>query len=290
MRIRVSNTKFCLIINKEKIGSQYVRAFNNYENNRSDEPDTIFELELVKKSDNFIWNIEPGGPVMNKGDKNGLDSFLNGTISKDVIILIRDPFERFISAFNQDFIKPLLFQGDEDNLYILGLSILKNNQNKALFDWWLNSSREYLINNQNKLLTNSHQPSISISYSDLDKTFELCMESIFRNIIDSWLESNYDLDYKHNSLYHYIIVNMLFKNKNKFKIFDIDNVDMNDIFSKYFVGINHLGRPNQANFTKRIVSNIFNRNIKLKTHIMEKLKVEYMAYGSLKKLAQLKNN
>ena len=139
--LRASNTKFCLIINTTKIGSQYVRKFNHYEN-KEGVPDTELNVELVIKKDNSIkWHIDNGGDKISKehlSDYNALDSFLNGTITKDVIILIREPFERFISAFNQDFIK-YIFNPNTDCLHFLGLSILKNKENKSLYEWWSNN-------------------------------------------------------------------------------------------------------------------------------------------------------
>ena len=276
MNIRACNTKFCLIINTLKIGSSYVKTFKKLEN-FTGEPDGTFIVEYSNR-----WFV---GKTSHNQDLNydALDSFLNDTIKKDVIILIRDPYKRFISAFNQDFIKPIF--NDVYNLHILGLSILKNNENQSLYDWWESKNLSY---SQSNVIAGPN--SNNIYYDDLDKTFKLCIEGIIKSIINSWAKSKCDVNYNHNILYHPIIVNMVFKNKNKFKIFDIDDVDMNDIFGKYLAGIQSIGSPNESNFTKRIVSDIFNNNDTLKKNVKNQLKLECMAYGSLKKLAQLKNN
>ena len=282
MDIRATNTKFFLVINTVKIGTQYVKAFNQHESGTPNQ-DNIFNLELIKKPDDFVWNLRPPNSAHeNDSNYKALDSFLNGTIKKDVIILIRDPFERFISAFNQDFIKPIFH--DVYNLQSIGLSILKSDGNQSLYDWWLTNNLAYLDTIPDLKTSND------FSYDDLDKTFKLCIESIIKSVIISWAESKCDVNYNHNIYYHPIIVNMVFENKNKFKIFDIDDVDMNDIFCKYLAGIQSIGSPNASNFIKRIISDIFNNNDMLNSYVKKRLKREYMAYGSLKKLAQLKNN
>jgi len=281
MDVRACNTKFCLIINTVKIGTSYVRTLKRLEN-YTGEPDGTFNIKLLTNTNSTRWWVGAQKANVEDMNYNALDSFLNGTIKKDVIILIRDPYERFISAFNQDFIKPIF--NDVYNLHIIGQSILERNENQSLYDWWKSSNLSYL--QRNPITT---QDTNNISYDDLDKTFKLCIESIIKSIANSWVESKCDTNYNHNILYHPIIVNMVFKNKNKFKIFDIDDVDMNDIFSKYLVGKRNIGNLNQANFTKRIISDIFSENM-LNKYVKDELKLEQMAYGSLKQLAQLKNN
>ena len=282
--VRASNTKFCIILNHTKIGTQYVRTFN-YEEKREYEPDTEFNVTLqFKKDGSSYWKVETGGDIkdeQHKLDYDALNSFLNGTTNKDVIILIRDPYERFISAFNQDFIKPL-WNFNNDSLYFLGLSILpKDKETEKLYNWWLRNRRmvqEYCI------------PTGDNKINVLDENYMECISIIIKSFIYSWKEAHFPLDYKHNNFYHATIVSMLFNNRNKYKIFDIDNTDMNDIFSKYLVGNKTLGKPNESNYTKQIIKNVFEKDNELKQYVLFGLNSEQMAYNSLKQISKLQND
>jgi len=281
--VRVSDTKFCVIINHTKIGTQYVRTFNHAEK-RAHEPDTEFNVTLQFNKDGVSdWKIETGGEITKShhlADYDALNNFLNGTITKDVIILIRNPYERFISAFNQDFIKSL-WNFNNDYLYFLGMSILsKDKKDERLYSWWIKNRQmvqQYCIPNWERQM-------------GIDEMYMECISAIIKSIIYSWKEATYPIDYKHNNSYHPTIVSMVFNNKNKYKIFDIDNTDMNDVFGKYLVGNTSLGKPNESNYTKQIVSDIINDDKELKQYIMFQLNLETMAYNSLKQIMKSKND
>jgi hypothetical protein len=95
MDVKACNTKFCLIINTVKIGTSYVRTLKRLEN-YTGEPDGTFNIKLLTNTNSTRWWVGAQKANVEDMNYNALDSFLNGTIKKDVIILIRDPYERFI--------------------------------------------------------------------------------------------------------------------------------------------------------------------------------------------------
>lgn len=274
LEVRVSDTKFCLVINQTKIGTQFIKRFNTHEG-KKDVDETRVNIVLGKDN---TWSIECA-QVENKNslkDIQSLDNFLNQTTTKETIVLIRNPFKRFLSAFNQDYIRPFfeIYSTEWDYFNILGTTIFKQHDAKTYNSW---------MGNRNRIQTiyHSHIDNNSEIETELEVEDELLLSTILETMLVNWAECGINVDSKHNIFYHTAVLNMLFKTKNKFKIVDIDDTNLNNVFGKYCVGNSNFGKPNESNFTKDLLLKIIHKNSKLRSYIDHELKTETLSYNTL---------
>jgi len=137
------DTSMFLLINSQKIATQFVNAFFK---------DSCEQHIIEHDYEESIWKI-----LDSKLDRDGighpikshisLESFLNtDTFTKDVIILIRDPWERWKSAFHEDFLKPIIdtVQRRGPSSMFYALTALNASGNTELESWWAANSEHYL--------------------------------------------------------------------------------------------------------------------------------------------------
>jgi len=296
MQIRFINTKFSLVLTHMKVGTQYLGRFKELEQKRSGNISNAVLMGDIRVNLEFKDNkwIRADDDLSNpnlKSEYEVLDSFLNGTIIKDVIILIRNPYERFISAFNQDNIKGLFTKHNKFHVWFFVLSILKNiDSSDADILWWYTNKE--LISDINLDVDESK---LKTKFKHSPQDFEIFLsifQKILEEVITMWDKSNESIFSLHNQIHHQNIILLLSNNKNlnKVKIVDIDETNLDDVFSKYLVGVGEkLGKKNVGGFTKDIIKRIFLEREKRQTgrDIVKLLELEILSYDLLR---IMKNN
>lgn len=272
----VFDTPQCLVLTRQKIGTQFVRTIFKEELNMNLVPP---EYDITPAySINWIDNkfeITRKYPSIDFSEKfdyhlESFDKFLNKpNFDKDVVVLIRDPWKRFISALTQDFVKPFIGPNNSRIIEVFGQVILTEDE----LDWWINNRHEIdrFIHDQDRLETPS------------DKFIE-CFGKIVEKLIEGWYKGKYPILSLHNSEYLSIIESILKStpNLNKVKIFDIDEVDLNDVFSKYKTNSEKTEKQNVSNILTEITINAFNKLNNVKEMVVSELNSENIVYNKLK--------
>lgn len=281
------DTSMFLLINSQKIATQFVNSFFS----DSSEQHTIeydYKESIWKILDSKLDNDGIGHSIKSH---ISLESFLNtDTFTKDVIILIRDPWERWKSAFHEDFLKYIIDNrhrsGPSSMFY--GLTALSNNSNKELESWWAGNSEHYMEKYERAITKNE------LHYiNDMPNEFFKCMEIITASMVSNYITAGIPVFWHHNRQYHEVISNIMLTNKNlnKIKIFDIDKVDLNSVFSKYTVGTKNIGYLNTSKLSK---TKFLDKVLEIKPEIAERLKsqmrYEILAYQVLSQRAKTQND
>jgi hypothetical protein len=272
----VFDTPKCLILTRQKIGTQFVRTFFHDDLNKNlipPEIDITPAYNITRLDDKF--EIEKKFPQIDFSEKfdyhlESFDKFLNtADFDKDVIILIRNPWKRFVSALIQDFIKPFIGPNNSRILEVFGQVILTKDE----LDWWINNRHEIdkFILDQDRLETPP------------DKFIE-CFEKIVEKIIEGWYNGKYPILSLHNGEYLSVIESILkaAPNLNKVNIFDIDEVDLNDVFSKYRTNSEKIEKQNVSNILTDITLRVLDKLDIIKDMIVSELKSEAITYNNLK--------
>lgn len=291
-RIKWYDTKYALILTTEKVASTYllhyfkdyiITAENDEYNESIDIPNLTFEWDITK-SKAGKWTIQHDSNLkdddfLDKKNKT-IDLFLKGKLKKDVIILIRNPWERFVSGFLQDYLKPIYT--NPITFFFIGTTILDKDEDTSMYDWWIkNKSIIENVSNDNEWPE--------------DIIFVKCLNYIFKNIIKQWFESGSNVFFGHNSPYHIKLLHLLFniKNRDTIKIFDIDTADLDTIFGKYFPGGKIMGKKHVTGRYKDILNSVFKNNDEdlkqIKEHIVNKIQLEGSAYATLKLIEKTEN-
>jgi len=114
VNLSIHSEEDVLIITIDKIASSFIREYYEY-NSYQDLPPNIHlpkfvinPSELVGHKHEYLTNI-PSDTTNEKliSTIKNVELFLKQEFTKDILILIRNPWKRFISAFIQDYIKPL---------------------------------------------------------------------------------------------------------------------------------------------------------------------------------------
>lgn len=278
-RLVVFETNKFLIITKQKIGTQFTKAFfeKEFEERLGEElMHVTAEFEIVVNEDLGRWDVNDIEKIQDNaeafiGIKKNLSKFLNEeNYNKDVIVLIRNPWKRFISALIQDFIKPFIYQVDNSRpLEILGQMILTGDDLK----WWVDYRNEIVmfVDDQDALVEHP-------------QTLKDCLVPITEELVRGYLKGEYPLQCYHNESYHPLISSILLSNKNKDKvtIVDIDETNLNLVYSRYHTKTKELMKENVSNVWTKVLNKVFDKQPEIKQKIIDELAIEFIAYQSLK--------
>ena len=281
------DTKHALIITKQKIGTNFVMSFFISEGIYSS-PNMFISYDVIKSH----WNIEYASKGhIKEGEsfqrhKQSMNSFLNGETRKDIIILIRNPYERFKSAIIQDLVKSYITPGPF-GLATLGSYILENevgSKDKRTM-WWKD--------NRDKIGELSENMDNFTKDEEHGEVSQDCLRIIFKALLSKWASETNKIDLPHNQPYHTTIQNMIIgaRNTKNIKLFDIDKVNLNAVFSKYTVGSQTIPKNNQSGILKKIVNELIEleefKSVKEKfTH---DCRFEVAAYNVLSIISQKEN-
>lgn len=232
----VYNTPMCLIITTTKIASQFLLKYY-WESKKTSSSEFTLSYESGEWA---IDNAKLDFSSMEKEEEYlALKSWLiDKDLKKEVIILIRNPWDRFVSAFIQDYIKPIF--ADEETYHLLGTLLLESGPHieripseeiKKHIDKW-NSPKVF-----DKLSTIYDA---SIDFGSIDETLDI--NSTLNNVLASLIyriisQDNYTVLNKHNSKYHLPILNLIHTIPQKnISVVDIDKADLTKILNKFEVG------------------------------------------------------
>lgn len=277
INVCVFDTPNCLVITKQKIGTQFIRSVFHEELTMNLVPPEfdITPAYIINKVDGKFEIKQKYPPQINYSEKfnyhlESFYKFLNKSdFDKDVVILIRDPWKRFVSALIQDFIKPFTSINNSRIIEVLGQVILSEDK----LTWWINNRNEIdaFTKDEDRLQIPS------------DKFIE-CFECIVEYILEGWYRGNYPTFSLHNGEYLYAIELILKSNpnSNKVKIFDIDEVDLNNVFSKYKTNYEKKPKQNSSNILTEITLRALTKFDNIKDKIISDLNSETIVYNKLK--------
>ena len=270
-----------LIITTDKIASSFIRNYYEYDTYKN-LPSGIhlpkYAISLPYEKNSYETNI----PRDTNNEKlisitNTLDEFLNKKYTKDVLILIRNPWNRFISAFVQDYIKPLFNNTFISKIFIS--TVLKNKLEYSesyndLIDVW--KQYDYLLRN--------------IESEDTQVTSNILpiFKILLKEILLSYVSFQSNSQEGHNGSYHTSILSLVndMNTNSKIKILDISNDNIEDELRKYNFKSNYRygDRENTSTFYTNIINDLINREEELKYFkkiITESLSEEILSYNKL---------
>jgi len=281
------DTKHALIITKQKIGTNFVMSFFISEGIYSS-PNMFISYDVIKSH----WNIEYASTGhIKEGEsfqrhKQSMNSFLNSETRKDIIILIRNPYERFKSAIIQDLVKSYITPGPF-GLATLGSYILENevgSKDKRTM-WWRD--------NNDKIGELSENMDTFTKDEEHSEVSQDCLRIIFKALLSKWASETNKIDLPHNQPYHTTIQNMIIgaRNTKNIKLFDIDKVNLNAVFSKYTVGSQTIPKNNQSGILKKIVNELIELEEfkSVKEKFAHDCRFEVTAYNVLSIISQKEN-
>ena len=290
--VAVLDTPFCLVITTQKCGTQFLGSFFSAENG-------TYQLALYYNNKTGKWNTHDTSHSELDYEKSQSEvsflKFLNDTqFNKDVIVIIRNPWERFVSAWYEDYLKPLLESPNQHIPYLVGLGILDNIPD-ALYQDSTAFRRKHEMITLVSFWKEHGQEGIANYHrgKDTDFIFKLCLELICSFMVKSYIVSNLFVQQGHNHPYHTLLSSILITSPNlrKVKVFDIDEVDLNEVFNKYVAGSsNDVGYRNASKESKKdYLYTVLNEEATLKRDVTDALAQEILAYQSIKRRAQKEN-
>lgn len=284
VNLSIHSEEDVLIITIDKIASSFIREYYEY-NSYQDLPPNIHlpkfvisPSELVGHKHEYLTNI-PSDTTNEKliSTIKDVELFLKQEYTKDVLILIRNPWKRFISAFIQDYVKTLF-----------------NNQfpAKNMFSMFLRNNLEYSKSYKEKMEIwkkydylfrdiEHENPEPVANIKPLIKIFLKEMLISYSNFADNLNEG-------HNASYHAPILRLItsMNPNSKIKILDISDDNLEGELRKYKFKSNWIdgNKFHTSNFYSKMVYDLINEEKELKDFeqtIKNRMSNEIDAYNIL---------
>ena len=263
------NDKLYFLITTQKVASTWVLKYYNTINFPNQPPglEELYNPNLYWNEKGERWEISP----RKKGESKHLDKFhkdalstfnnwIDGKLTKDVVILIREPNRRWESAFIQDYLKGFFHSWEQHVGYNMR-TILKSSKfsKPEILEAWTDNPYNFSSNGLNDLLNN---PTVN------NQKFNLQCEGVKVLIKEYLLQAMNDSHHiwtHHNKLYHTIILQLLYeiKEKNNVRIIDIDKSSLQNAMNKYEVGNSDFdhGIHNQAGLYRKLLREVLHHEI-----------------------------
>ena len=230
---QIFNTDKFLLFTRQKIGSSYVTKQYQRMYNLDDGDMNSKQLPWITLDSIDLASFRFGYP-RETNDETALlllkdievtwNAFINKSSKKDLILLIRHPRDRFISAFYQDCISPLLSNNDSSNYLTLRNMLI----GKISTEDFIKFENEYL---------NQRSDGLSWLYNG-DRLNAIIAKAITSHVIQLFQMSNLSIETAHNHYYLYKYEYLLTSNiidNSKIKIIDIDSTNIASVLNKYDV-------------------------------------------------------
>ena len=158
LSLSMLNDKLYFLITTQKVASTWVLKYYNQKNFPNQPPvlDELYNPNLEWDDRKHIWKVSKrddveGGESFSKEHNDALSTFnkwLKGKITKDIIILIRDPQLRWQSAFIQDYIRGFFQQG-HNNFNFNMRTILRSSKfsTSDIYQAWIDNPYDLSGNN-----------------------------------------------------------------------------------------------------------------------------------------------
>ena len=277
----IYNTENVIVFTARKIATQFLDKFyRTYLHNNIE-----YKFTIQKRGDrNGVQVFSPVGVTQESEIVSYLKKVVNNdySIDKEIVILIRNPWKRYTSAFIQDYIKPMIYHtSPSDNLFF---NFIFNNDfmyNKHKIDiknkkTYIDVFRRYVENrkiNFNKIVVDDITREV----------IEFLIKSII--LIDSDNIRKY-LSSTHLYFYHTPILELIQDANINPKIIDIDEHNLSDELSKYEKTPKKLDRYHSSNELTDIFNNLEGSTLfdEYKKTIQKELQHEIDSYNKLKNL------
>lgn len=299
LSLSLLDDKLYFLITTQKVASTWVLKYYNKKNYPNKPPvlDELYSPQLYWDEKKEKWVISTQGDVdikdldFSKEHLDALSTFnkwINGKITKDVIILIRDPQLRWQSAFIQDYIRGFFQQGF-NNFNFNMRTILRTSKfsNGDIYKAWID-------NPYNLSGNNIHHPEDIVNYQE--EKFNLQCEGVkvlMKEYLVEVMNNTHHIWQNHNKLYHTLLLQILseIKSKDNVKIIDIDKSNIEKVMNKYEVGASTgYGRHNESGVLRRLLREVINDEIQgdnvlcnFGSIIHSKLRFEQNSYNLLLK-------
>jgi len=271
-----------LIITGPKIASSYIRDYYRIWNYGHLTDVTIFMEGDLKHSVSINDK--------NKSSNNVNDDFtklFNNELDKDVLILIRNPYKRWVSAFVQDFIKTWFEINTVYIKFFLEIVLKYESIQPHLLKEFRTFNIQYdkypfkEYNGDDRLIEESFK------YTPYIKVF---IRGILTNYIQMLQSNQLRFWDNHNSLYHSVIDAIVRKKKANYRIIDIDEMNLNSVLDLYKPANSsrtkmNLLKKNEGTYFTEIVKDLMDtpRFKNTEVFINKLLRTEIDSYEFLKK-------
>lgn len=263
--------KMVMVITALKIGTQFLnewfqtKPFEVQANWRED--GSVFFVLNDEENDYTIKGVEKLTKIFN-GKERGVE----------LLVLTRDPLKRYVSAINQDYIKPIFKSNNAGAVHtqIMMEYIFKDTTSYINFPY----TPEERMGRYLEIYRNRQHSDVQTN-DDYIKAFPkdylefLCFNVISRVIS----QPNYEVFRGHNSEWNTPLLQILnfVKNKNQIRVIDIDNQNLSAALSKYEIGTKSLDPIHTSKNLKPIITKIINT-----LDIEDEFSSELLSYNILK--------
>lgn len=267
---RVYHGKMVMVLTTLKIATQFLNEWFHT---------TPFDVNVSFNKDGSCIFQNQDGTVDDKSIKQ-LQKIFNGRERGiELVVLTRDPLKRFISAFNQDYIKPIFrYKASTAHLNIMMEYIIKDNHSYVNFPYTKEERMaQYLELHRNRKLHDVQTNDDYIQSMSKEYLEFLCFNIITRVTSDA----DYEVFKSHNGEWNTPLLQLLsfVKDSNVVRVIDIDNQNLSAALSKYEIGTKTLDPIHTSKNIGPILQDVFK-----KTHrnINELLQTEILSYTILK--------
>lgn len=263
--------KMVMVITALKIGTQFLNEWFQTK---------PFEVQANWREDGsvfFVLNDEENDYTI-KGVEKLTKIFTGKERGVELLVLTRDPLKRYVSAINQDYIKPIFKSNNASAVHtqIMMEYIFKDTTSYINFPY----TPEERMGRYLEIYRNRQHSDVQTN-DDYIKAFPkdylefLCFNVISRVIS----QPNYEVFRGHNSEWNTPLLQILnfVKNKNQIRVIDIDNQNLSAALSKYEIGTKSLDPIHTSKNLKPIITKIINT-----LDIGDEFNSELLSYNILK--------
>lgn len=272
------STENLLIITAPKIASSYIRDYFKLWKDGKHTTDVSISIDPEIR-----YHIRTNDTT--KLVENDFKKLFKEELDKDVLILIRNPYKRWVSAFAQDYIKTW-FELDKNLTQFLLEIVLKH---ETIQPHLLKEFRKFNINyDKYPFVEWNGDPELKIESLKYVHYIKLFTTSILINYVQM-LQSNQIRFYdNHNSCYHPLVENLIRSKKANFRILDIDEMDLKSILDLYQLDNSipkmNLLKRNEGTYFTEIIKDLMvtPKFINAENFINKMLRPEMESYSFLK--------
>lgn len=261
-QFRVWNTKKVIIISNPKIASSFLDR-------------TIYENESEKIENIFTFQDDltlSYNKNFNETDKIDFEKIFSNQNKKDILVLYRNPFEKYLSGVVQDFTTTLLFASFQVDFLIDGIFQNEKFDASEFLKIPLSKKRDYIesIGKNEKYLY----------------YFKFLLQKYFYYTMENNIETVHT---QKNLLGLYTFINHMIVDKNKMYLLDIDSINesflKNYIETKYELFPKQIQIKNSQKPLKEVLLQVIKEH-NLQNKLENYLKDEMFFYNLIKSLNQ----
>lgn len=285
----IYNTENIIVFTARKIATQFLDKFyRTYLHNNIQ-----YKFTIQKNGNkNGVSVFNPTGVSNDSDIVHYIKQIINNdySVDKEIIILVRNPWKRYLSAFIQDYIKPLIFNTSPiDNLFSSFIFKSDLMYNKHKID--IKNKKTY-IDTFEKYIKNKEKFGFDSKVIIDDITKEV-IEFLIKSIV--LIENNNTIKYSsstHSYFYHTPILELIQDANITPKVIDIDECDLSDELSNYEKIPRKMNKYHSSDELGDIFSNLESSILvgQYKKNIQKEIQHEIDSYMILKKLYGKQNS